>query len=123
MVDPNIALEFAGSAITAFGGIWMGGKHLLKRSNEKREQYRQDILEKAKEEITRAKESLEVKINKLEEELKTQKDSVARDMSHMKDTYNTEIRVLGQRIEELRQDLSAQHSSLVALLTKLVNTK
>ena len=56
-------------------------------------------------------------------ELDTQKENVSRDLGHLREVYNAEIKVLGEKIENLRQDISQQHQALVGLLTKLVDSK
>lgn len=119
-IDPNVAVEGAVGAITAIGGIYTGFRHILSNYKKKREKYRQSILEEAKLEVERVRQDLENKIKEVELELNVQRENVAREMDHLKETYNTEIRILGQRVEELRQDLTLQHGSLMALLTKLV---
>jgi hypothetical protein len=41
----------------------------------------------------------------------------------MGELYNAEIKVLGEKIENLRIDLQAQHANLVGLLTRLVDAR
>ena len=121
-LDMNTILEYAG-AITAIGGAYHTIQRILANYKRKKEEYRQQILNQAKNEVDKAVNNLEFKIKQVEDELAWQKESVARDLSVMKDAYNADIRVLGQKIEELRQDLITQHSQLVGLLTKLVDTR
>ena len=72
-------------------------------------------------EMAKIEEELSEKIKKLDIELRNQKDNIARDLSHLKEIYGAEIKTLASKIEDLREDLSQQHQSLVALLTKLVD--
>jgi hypothetical protein len=123
VVDISTLFEGAGGAITAVGGLWAGWRHIRYSLQAKKDKYRQDIIDQAKEEMTKIKVVLENKIKVVEIELQTQKESVSKDLSHLKEGYSSEVKILGQRIEELRQDLAVQHGSLVALLTRLVDPK
>ena len=122
-IDISTAFEGLGGAVTAIGGIYAALRHLKYSSQNKKNNYRNQILEEGKAEIDKVKEQLEERIRLLEVELKNQKESVSKDFSHLKEVYNQEIRVLGEKIESLRTDLAAQHSNMVALLTKLVDNK
>lgn len=119
-MDVTTYAGIAGAAATVLGAAYPIYKSFKKASKAKEDKYRDDILGAAKIEAERIKTELEGKIRALEEEFKVQKQVVSRDFSHFKDIYTNEIKVLGQRIEELRQDLGVQHSSLVSLLMKLV---
>lgn len=121
-LDLNTILGYAG-AITALGGAYHTIQRILANYKVKKEAYRQQILDEATDQLNAAVTTLENKIKQVEDELAWQKESVARDLTVMKDSYNAEIKVLGQKLEELRQDLISQHSQLVGLLTKLVDTR
>ena len=121
MTITNDTIIAATGAIAALGTVWaiiQGISHGLKR---KKEIYRQAIIDEAKAEMELVRLLLEEKIRKLEVELETQKEAVRKDLSHMSALYDAETKVLGEKIEALRQDLLQQHQSLVGLLTKLVN--
>lgn len=117
------AIEATGSALAAIYPIFIGIRHFLGSFRKKREARRDAILKQAGDEMNKIKKDLESKIQVLRDELDTQKDKVSTELSHMKELYGTEIRVLGEKIEALRQDISQQHQSLVNLLTKLVDSK
>lgn len=123
IVDFGTAAEGIGGAVTAVAGLYGAIKHLAGRYKRTKEKYREGILKEAKEGAERIREELEAKITKVESELRSQQEMLAVDLSHTKDIYNSEIKILGQRIQELRQDISAQHANLVALLTKLVDSR
>ena len=120
-IDLNTAVESFAGVVTAVGSVYGAVRHFMISSKRKRESYQQFILEKAKEELTKVELSLNDKIKVLELDLANHKESISNDIFHMKEVYNTEIKVLGQRIEELRQDLSQQHQGLVNLLTRLID--
>lgn len=122
-VDIGTALEGLAAAVTALGGLYTGVHKLNSSLKHKKERYRQAILDQAKEEMAKIRSELDEKLKDLESELANQKENVARDMDHMKETYNSEIRVLGGKIEELREQLNTQHSQLIGFLTKLIDSK
>jgi polyhydroxyalkanoate synthesis regulator phasin len=121
--DLPTLLETTGAAITGLAGAYKAVRHISSRMKKSRESYKQDIIGQAKEEMGKIERSLEAKIKILEVELETQKLNVFKDFSHFKETHNSEIKVLGEKIENLREDLAAQHQSLVNLLTRLVDNK
>ena len=66
---------------------------------------------------------LKGQIDNLAKEINRLEDSFQKDVSHIRETYNSEIRNLGHKIEELREEVRGQHSQLVTLLTKLVSER
>ena len=122
-IDIITACEGLAGAITAIGGIYSGTRHILASSRRKKEEYRQSILNQASQEMAKIKSELEEKIKDLEVELAVQKENLSRDIGHMREIYNAEIKVLADKIDSLRTDLQDQHSTMVNLLTKLVNSK
>ena len=123
MIISWAAIEATGTAVAAAWPIWAGIKHFLGSFRRKREARRDAILKQANDEMDKIKKDLEDKIQVLRDDLDTQKDKVSTELGHMKELYGTEIRVLGEKIEALRQDISQQHQSLVNLLTKLVDSR
>ncbi len=121
MIINSDTILAATAVLTTVGGAWATVRKSITSFNKRRAIYRQSILDQAKQEMNLVKQGLEAKIKEVEIELENQKEAVSKDIGHMKFTYNSEIKMLGQRIEELRQDLLSQHSSLVSLLTKLVD--
>jgi len=117
------AIEATGSALAAIYPVFIGIRHFLGSFRKKREAHREAILKQARDEMGKIKRDLEDKIQVLRDDLDTQKDKVSTELSHMKEIYGAEIRVLGEKIENLREDIQVQHQSLVALLTKLVDVK
>jgi len=82
------------------------------------------ILQAAKEEIALKEAVIEGKLREANQRIDSLEESVNKDLAHIRETYNGEIRNLGQKIEDLRSELRNQHGSLVQLLTKLIdNTK
>ena len=123
MIDIVSTAEAIGGAATAIGSTWAAIKHLKYNRKSKKEKERQEILDTAHEAMSKIEVKLNGRINKLEIELEAQKLSVSRDLDHVKEIYNAEIRNLADKIDSLRQDLGEQHSNMVALLTKLVGSK
>lgn len=122
-IDIPTALEGLGGAVTAIGGVYAAVRHMKYSAQNKKDRYRQQILEEGKIEIDKVRDHLEERIGLLEVELKSQKESVSKDFSHLKEVYNQQISVLADKIESLRSDLSDHTKNMVALLTKLVDNK
>lgn len=119
--DINTLAGISAAAVTAIGGIYTSIHHIRGRIKKKNNLYRQGILDQAKFEVTKMERYLEEKIRVLEIELEDQRLSLSKDLSHFKETHNSEVKALGEKIENLREDLSQQHQALVGLLTKLVD--
>jgi hypothetical protein len=122
-IDINTFVGISAATITAVGGLYTAFNRISFNIRHKKEVYRQAIIDQARSEMAKVKQDLEKKIDLLESEVHSQGDNIAKDMDHMRDIYNNEIRVLGSKIEELRQDLQAQHATTITLLTKLVDSK
>lgn len=123
MIDMSTTIGITAGVVSVSGGIYTAFRHITLGSAIKREKYKEEILKQAKEELNKIEFVLSDKIKKIEIELESQKLSVSKDLGHMREIYNAEIKVLGEKIDTLRSDLQDQHQSMVALLTKLVNSK
>ncbi len=122
-IDFSTLLGSSAGAVTAMGGIWTAYRHVKFSLQAKKDRERQAILDKAKEELGRVEAKLELKIRSLQEEIEIHKQNMDKDLSHMREMYDGELKNLGNKIDELRRDLSDQHSSMVALLTRLVDAR
>lgn len=119
----TVTPEAVAAIATVIGSVYTGAKYLIRASKIKKEAYRQSILKQAKEELDKVEKEFKQKLEAIKIELEAQKISVSRDLGHLKEVYGAEIKVLGEKIENLREDLSQQHQALVGLLTKLVSAK
>ena len=122
-IDPQVAAEASGTLLTLVMGVYAAIKHMRKRNRIAKAKYRQDILDQAEAQVTKVKTELESKIEKLEIELEAQKLNIFKDLSHIKENYSMEIRVLGEKIEDVRAQIQQQHAQLVALLTRMIENK
>ena len=118
--DLSTLLGTSAGAVTALGGLYTAARHLRYSVQAKKDRERQDILNKVNEEMAKLESKLEEKIRRLEEEFKNHKENLEKDLDYMRSSYNAEIKVLGDKIQLLREDLGAQHSQMISLLTKLV---
>jgi hypothetical protein len=125
MIDPlNISTLFSITAIiTAICGAWLSIRRVAKDAEKQRKIHAAEILQDAKEADAVLKARFDNKFNELESEIKVVKEGVDKDISHLKETHNGEIRFLGQKIEELRSEVRNQHSQLVQLLSKMIDKK
>lgn len=115
------ALMGLAGAITVLGGAWMTLRKVSKELHSSKERQQAKVLQAAKEADALLKLELNSKIKELEIKLADLKDDVEKDMVHLKETYNGELRFLGQKIEELRKEVHDQHSQLVSLLMKMID--
>ncbi len=120
------------SEMQAYGalGIAMGVVTLVvtlqkvfKNFRKERDEYAAKILQVAKEEDSILKAKLEARIEKIDLSLKNLEFNVNKDITHLKETYSAEIKVLGEKIETLRDELRNQHSQMVTLISKLIDSK
>lgn len=122
MTDFQLIMPLA-AAITAVGGAWLTIRKVAKDAASSRKEQEKDFLRQAKEEDLLVKTKLDARIDALKTELRNLESNVNKDMDHLKDTYNGEIRNLGQKIEELRSELKNQHGQLVQLLTEMIKKR
>lgn len=108
------------TAIGALATFVLTIQKVSRNAKKSREEMEAKILQDAKEEAVVFKLELENKISILEAKVQTLEESVDKDFAHVRETFNGEIRNLGQKIEDLRSDLRNQHGQLVSLLTKMI---
>lgn len=115
------ALMGTAAAITALGGAWLTIRKVIRDLEKQRSHRDATILQAAKEADALMKSKLDNKIHDLESQLKIFKEGNDKDLTHLKETYNGEIKFLGQKIEELRSEVRNQHGQLVQLLSKMLD--
>lgn len=111
------------SSVTVLGGAYLTVRKIQSDLKKEREEERAKVLQEAKEEINLVKVRLETQVEALKNEVDNFKDNVDKDFSHMRETYNGEIRFLGQKIEELRSEVRNQHGQLVQLLSRMIENR
>lgn len=122
------ALLVVAGAVSAIGGSWLTVRKIQKDADASRKEHEAAILEKAKAEIEKAmherrliQKEFEGRLGELEQDLAAHRATVEKDFAHVRETYNGEIRNLGQKIEDLRSELRNQHTQMVSLLTKMID--
>ena len=110
----------ASAAVITLGGAWLTIRKIAKDAAKTKKEQAAEILHAAKEEDSLMKAKLEARIESVKAGLANLELNVNKDIGHLRDTYNGEIRNLGQKIEELRSELKNQHGQLVSLLTEMV---
>ena len=119
---------------TGFGGLisciyYLQG--VAKNFKHDKEEFKAEILQHAKESISALETKIQsqraigiaeytAKLEAIEQDLEGHKREVAKDLSHIRETYNGEIRNLGEKIEGLRVELRNQHGQLVNLLSEMI---
>lgn len=113
-------LSLAG-AITVLGTSFLTIRKIAKDTAKTRKEHAAEILHEAKEQDALIKAKLEARIESLKADLSSLKLSVEKDMEHIKETYTSEIKNLGEKIESLRSELRSQSAGIIELLSKLVD--
>jgi prefoldin subunit 5 len=118
----NAMLPTAGVIIT-LGTAWLTVRKIAKDAEKTKKEHAAEILQQAKEEIALKERDLQAKIDAAQTRIETLERSVEKDLAHLRETYNGEIKNLAAKIEDLRGDLRNQHTQMVSLLTKMINNK
>lgn len=115
------AILAVAGAITVIGGSWLTIRKIQKDADASKKALSDEILKSAKEELAKKEIELQAKLDKLNARVENLEESVDKDLQHLRETYNGEIRNLGQKIEDLRSELRNQHTQMVGLLTKMID--
>lgn len=116
----QLIITFAG-LVTAVGTAIYTVQKVTKNLKTDKKEFKAEILQESFEADEKNKAELESKINALRTQLDTLSDSVEKDLAHLQQTQEGEIKALGEKIEHLRHELRAQHTSLINLVTKLID--
>jgi hypothetical protein len=113
-------LSLIATIIPGIGALYVMVRKVLSNIEKSRKRHAAAIIQVAKDNDIAIKLSLESRIHDLELKVQTVEENIEKDVAHLKETYNNEIKFLGQKIESLRQEVHDQHGQLVALLTKMI---
>lgn len=116
----ELVISIVSISVALIGGFF-SIQGIIKNIKEDKQKELERVLLEAQENLSLLELKLTAKINENKAEIKTLENSVNKDLNHLKETYNTEIKNLGQKIEQLREELRSQHDSLVTLLTKMID--
>ena len=119
LINMSTILSIA-AIVTAVGGAWLTVRKIAKDLERQKKLHTTEILQAAREADSSLRTKLEGRIHELEIDMKSIKENHQKDIAHMKETYNGELRFLGQKIEELRSEVRNQHGQLVQLLSKMI---
>ena len=133
MNEITAMLPMAGVIIT-LGTAYLTIRKIARDAKREKREQAAEILQTAKEEIAKSRAAItseralvqkdfEARISNLEQEFQAHKESVDKDFAHVRETYNSEIRNLGNKIEELREELRSQNNQMIGLLSKLIEGK
>lgn len=118
LTDMSVTIPLA--AVVTLSGLVLTWQKIVKNAKKSREEDSAKILQAAKEADSELKNKLEARIEKIDLKLEQLKLNVDKDIGHLKETYSAEIKVLGEKIEILRDELRGTHGQLVNLLTTLI---
>lgn len=120
---PDMQNAISIGALIALGTLVLTMQKIWKNFKKDRDEQEAKILQQAKEEDALLKTQMEAKIEALKVKVETLEHGIEKDMEHLRETYNGEIRNLGSKIEELRSELRNQHGQLVQLLSKMIENR
>ena len=125
MVDPiNLsALLSLAAIVTALGTAWLTIRKVVKDAEKQKKVQAASILQSAKEADSVLKAEINNKIHDLETKLKVLKEVNEKDLAHLRETHNSELKNLGEKIEALRDELRQQSKSILELLTKMIEKR
>lgn len=109
--------------IISISGLIATWQKIVRNNKQNKEENASKILQAAKEEDALLRSILESKIEKLDIQLKMLELNVGKDLDHLKENYKAEIKVLGEKIEALRDELRDRHGQMVDLLHSLIESK
>jgi len=119
VLETQMILSIA-TGITVLGTAYLTARKIIKDSQASVAKREEELMTQAKEhdqklflEIKSELEVLETKITNLEADFN-------KELSFVKEVHNNELKQLGEKIENLRDDLKVQHSNLLTLITKLI---
>jgi sensor domain CHASE-containing protein len=120
MFDISTIITLLG-ILSTLGGIIVAAQSIGKSLKKARDEQAAFILQEAKEAISLVRAELETSIKQNAWELENLKNDIDKDLGHLKESYRAEIKNLGDKIEELRTQVTQQHGSIVNLLSKLID--
>lgn len=123
VILPTTAITVALASVLLVGSIILTLQKVVKNAKKDREEHAARILQHAKEEDALLKAKLEARVEKLDAQLRNLELNVNKDITHLKDVYSAEIKNLGDKIDTLRDELHNQHSQMVTLLSKIIDSK
>lgn len=118
-------------AFSVVSGAWLKLRKIQAARKEAKELEKAVILQEAKEsahkhkvaleaQIASLEKDLEVKFHSLSEKIHAVEESLGKDLAHVKESYTSEVKFLGSKIEELKDDLRLQMGQIVTLVSKLI---
>lgn len=123
-------MEFTGVQVAssvgtmiAIGTLILTIQKILRNLKKSKSEHSARILQAAKEEDNQLRIQLESKIELIRSHVENLEANINKDMGHLKETYTSEIKNLGEKIENLRDELRQQHSGLIELLSKIVGKR
>lgn len=122
------------SAFASVGSAWLVFRKIQKDYRKEHETQEAKVLQAAKEADSKLKSDLETKRQLLEKEFQSKVEalrqeidnfmvSIEKDLEFIKEKQAGEIKMLGEKIEDLRTELRTQHGQLIQMLTEMIKNK
>lgn len=120
-IDISTVFTIAGTVCTGVGGFYMTVRKLIIAREKAAKARDNSIIQQAKENDLILKEDIEQKLREMSLKLEDQKEDFETEIRHLKETHNSELKYLGEKIEELRSEVQNHHMQLMQLLTRMIS--
>jgi hypothetical protein len=112
-----------GSILFGIVSAWLTFLQLKKHYMEEIESKIEQSSLNSSKDLKSEAELLKHKIDSIESHMIKIEESVSKEIEYVKEAYKGEIKNLGEKIENLREEVRNQHTQLIGLLTKLIQEK
>jgi hypothetical protein len=119
VLDFQIIMSVIGAFI-AIGTAWITIKKIMNYNKSDKKAQSNEILRQAREEMDLKSKEMELRVQAVEDRMANLEKNVEKDIDYIKQAYTNEIKMLGEKIENLRDELRGNHANLLGLITKLI---
>lgn len=116
-----VALGSVISALAILGGLAVTLSKLKKSFKDEVSSETELAIEKAHKLAKGDLVQFQANLEKLEFKIDAMHTQFDSEIEHIKSTYNSEIRHLGEKLEELRSEVRHHHSQIIELLSKILS--
>lgn len=110
-------------ALGAIGSILLTFQKVKKEFNSDIERRIEAVKLGAEDDLKAEMRLMSAKLEILQKDMASMEAGFQKDIAHIKDTYNSEIKNLGDKVEHLREEVRLQHTQILGLLTKMLSDR
>lgn len=121
LIHLAVTISTIAGAIVAIQKVIKNSRVERNASVEEKEKESEKILTQAREEMQLIKLQFEAEVKALKVDLKSLESGTLKDIQYIKESQESEIKNLGEKIQDLRDQLNSHHTQILSLLEKLIN--